>query len=66
MYICICNALTDRHVRSAASAGAVSVDEVFRECNCAARCGTCKGFIKKLLVQKPAPDRRDANTLALA
>lgn len=40
MYICICNALRDRDLASAAD-GARGVSEVFRRCGQRPQCGKC-------------------------
>ncbi len=47
MYVCVCNALTDREVR--ACAGAVSVTDVYRRCGCAPRCGKCVPAVREIL-----------------
>ena len=41
MYVCLCNAITDRQVRAAAAAGATRPKEVFASCSCGAQCATC-------------------------
>ncbi len=47
MYICICNALTDRDIHHAATVkGARRPLEVFTACRCRVQCGTC---VRKLL-----------------
>ncbi|HEX3982658.1 MAG TPA: (2Fe-2S)-binding protein [Acidisoma sp.] len=47
MYVCLCNALTDRQVKAAASAANTTrPSEVYAACGCRAQCGSC---IKKLL-----------------
>ncbi|HEY6434540.1 MAG TPA: (2Fe-2S)-binding protein [Acetobacteraceae bacterium] len=49
MYICLCNALTDYHVRAAAQAGASRPSEIYRACGCAALCGTCSVTLRRIL-----------------
>ncbi|MEJ0019375.1 MAG: (2Fe-2S)-binding protein [Acetobacteraceae bacterium] len=49
MYVCLCNALTDRHVRDAAHAGASRPSEVYAACGCAAQCGSCSRTMRRLL-----------------
>lgn len=47
MYVCLCNALTDRQVKAAAeAANTTKPSEVYAACGCRAQCGNC---IKKLL-----------------
>jgi bacterioferritin-associated ferredoxin len=49
MYVCLCNALTDNHVRAAAQAGADRPSEFYRACGCAAHCGTCAATVRRIL-----------------
>jgi bacterioferritin-associated ferredoxin len=49
MYVCLCNALTDSHVRAAAQAGADRPSECYRACGCAAHCGTCAATVRRIL-----------------
>lgn len=49
MYVCLCNALTDHHVRAAAQAGANRPSEIYRACGCAALCGTCAATVRRIL-----------------
>ncbi|HEY3847099.1 MAG TPA: (2Fe-2S)-binding protein [Acetobacteraceae bacterium] len=49
MYICLCNALTDHHVRAAAQAGADRPSEIYRACGCTARCGTCSPTVRRIV-----------------
>jgi bacterioferritin-associated ferredoxin len=41
MYICICNAITERQVRDCAHSGACSVDQLTSELGVGAGCGRC-------------------------
>jgi bacterioferritin-associated ferredoxin len=42
MYVCICNALTDRAVRRvAAETGCTRPRELYAACGCQAQCGRC-------------------------
>ena len=41
MYICICNAITERQVRECASSGTCSVDELTSKLGVGAGCGRC-------------------------
>ena len=41
MYVCICNALTERDISEASTAGNRRPAEVFAACRCRAQCGTC-------------------------
>jgi bacterioferritin-associated ferredoxin len=41
MYICLCNALTDKQVRQAVADGACRPRDVYGACGCRAQCSTC-------------------------
>jgi bacterioferritin-associated ferredoxin len=49
MYICLCNALTDRDVRAQCSDGACSVSMVYRGLDCAPKCGKCVPLVRQML-----------------
>lgn len=58
MYVCICNALTDRRIRGAIEAGAASLGAVYRSCGAAPQCGKCGDMIRSfLLVANETGDR---------
>jgi len=43
MYICVCNAITERQVRACVDAGAASLDDLQFELGVATCCGRCAG-----------------------
>ncbi|MGG5807774.1 (2Fe-2S)-binding protein [Falsiroseomonas sp. CW058] len=45
MYICNCNALTDKQISAAVAGGADRPREVYAACGCKAQCGCCTGTI---------------------
>ena len=50
MYVCLCNALTDRQVKqAAASAGTIKPSSVYAACGCRAQCGQCVKALLTLL-----------------
>ena len=49
MYLCLCNALTDRHVREAAAAGQRTVKAVLRHYGVRPQCGKCLCHIRQTL-----------------
>lgn len=49
MYVCLCNALTDRDVRQHIGGAACSVSMVYRACGCAPQCGKCVPFVLQML-----------------
>ena len=61
MYICICNALTTRHVKQAIDeAGSVRPAEVYAACGCRAQCGSCvKKLLSLLREAEPEPQGAD-------
>ncbi|MEK7265045.1 MAG: (2Fe-2S)-binding protein [Pseudomonadota bacterium] len=48
MYVCICNALSDRRLETAAT-DAKSVGEVFRRCDARPQCGKCLPDVAKMI-----------------
>jgi bacterioferritin-associated ferredoxin len=63
VYVCLCNALTDRHVRDAAHAGASRPSEVDAACGCSAQCGTCSRTVRRML-DEVTPNGRVPEMLA--
>ncbi len=50
MYVCLCNALTDRQVKQAAgTAGSNKPSSVYAACGCRAQCGQCVKALVALL-----------------
>ena len=50
MYVCVCNAFTDRQVRAcAAAAEGASVAQVYKCFGCAPRCGKCVPVVRAIL-----------------
>lgn len=50
MYLCLCNALTDRQLRQAALAtDTVRPGDVYAACGCRAQCGACVKAVLALL-----------------
>jgi bacterioferritin-associated ferredoxin len=54
VYICLCNALTDRKLRQAAAAGCSTPREAYEACGCRAQCGQCAKAVLELLREIPA------------
>ena len=56
MYICICNAITEREVRECARRGCCSVDELSVELGFGTGCGRCRPVAKEILDEaRPDP-----------
>jgi len=49
MYICICNAVTDKDIRKAVDQGVSSVEGLAKDLNVATKCGRCKDCAKSCL-----------------
>jgi len=49
MYICICNAVTERQVRACVDAGAVTLDDLQIDLGVATCCGTCAATASEYL-----------------
>jgi bacterioferritin-associated ferredoxin len=49
MYVCLCNALTDRDMRANIVSGISSVAMVYRACGCEPQCGKCVPFVRNML-----------------
>ena len=58
MYVCICNAVTDRHIAQAVDEGALTVEDLQRKLSLGSQCGNCKSCAKDCLkgLRKEAPD----------
>ena len=49
MYVCICNAVTERQVQECAQAGVCSVDELALELGVGAGCGRCRDCAEDII-----------------
>jgi bacterioferritin-associated ferredoxin len=49
MYVCICNGVTERAVRQAASEGVHTLSELTRRTGCAGTCGGCADYAERIL-----------------
>lgn len=55
MYVCLCNAFTDKCVtRAIREGGARSVEEVYAALDCEPNCGRCKEMIADMLAPETA------------
>lgn len=52
MYVCVCNAFTDKDVKRAFDDGARTVSSVYKAMQCKPRCGKCKCVIRSVLETK--------------
>ncbi len=58
MYICICNAITERQVRECAEEGTRSLDELTVKLGVGAGCGRCRECAAELLMEACGLARR--------
>jgi bacterioferritin-associated ferredoxin len=49
MYVCLCNALTDRDLLRHTATGTSSVSMVYSACGCRPQCGKCVPFVRQML-----------------
>ncbi len=49
MYVCICNAVTERQVNEAIDAGATTIKALSNQLGVGTQCGTCVGCAKECL-----------------
>jgi len=49
MYVCICNAITDKQIREAAEAGVGDLWALQRELGVGSQCGSCKESAAEIL-----------------
>lgn len=54
MYICICNAVTDRDIKRAATRGVSTIEQLRFETGCAGTCGQCESMARQILDQELA------------
>lgn len=51
MYVCVCNAVTDRDIKEAAGRGICSVEDLGNQLKVATCCGRCLEHASKVLFQ---------------
>jgi bacterioferritin-associated ferredoxin len=50
MYVCVCNALSDRDVKRVVATGRVgSADDIYAALGCAPQCGACREEMAEIL-----------------
>ena len=58
MYVCICNALSDKTMKDAA-VGATSAREVFRRCGAQPQCGKCLPEVSELIAESRLDEKTE-------
>jgi bacterioferritin-associated ferredoxin len=66
MYICLCNAITDRQIVRAAELGARSSEDLARELGVGLGCGRCASCAKALLHEAVAKIRSPSQLVSSA
>ena len=63
MYVCICNAITDKDIRRAAASGADNLYALQNKLGVAAGCGSCADHAREILNETQPAQRTFAPTL---
>lgn len=58
MYICVCNAITDKQIREAADAGARDLWDLQARLGVASNCGSCKETAAEILREHRSAERK--------
>ncbi len=51
MYVCLCNGVTDREIRTVVEAGCSTLSELTMRTGCGASCGSCVEVATQLLAE---------------
>ena len=62
MYICICNAITDKQILKAQAKGCESIDDIMQELGVGDSCGKCIVKAENLLIQNAGVQRFNPNS----
>ena len=62
MYVCICNAITDKQIRQAAESGVTSLWELQKKLGVASNCGKCSEMAVDILREHSRPESRTERT----
>ena len=60
MYVCVCNAVTERQIRALAEQGVRTLDEMSQINGCSSTCGGCMDEAKRIL-KISQPSRKKIN-----
>jgi bacterioferritin-associated ferredoxin len=66
MYVCICNAVTDRAIREAAASGVRTLAELTRRTGCGDCCGSCSDLAESILAETHRTRVLDLPLIAIA
>ena len=62
MYVCVCNAITDKAIHAAAAQGVTTLEELTQRTGCGDCCGSCSDLAGEILAEAHA---RKARTFPL-
>jgi bacterioferritin-associated ferredoxin len=63
MYVCICNAITDKQIRQAAESGVRDLWQLQKELGVASNCGSCKKQASEILRENHEASNRVQPTI---
>jgi bacterioferritin-associated ferredoxin len=66
MYVCLCNAVTERAIREAAQTGVRTLAELSRRTGCGDCCGSCVDLASEILDQTHRSRTFDLPLIAIA
>ena len=59
MYICLCNAVTDKKLKKMIKEGLTSLEEVAQKCGAGKNCGACRCAISDLIQSEVGEKKED-------
>lgn len=66
MYVCSCEAVTDRTIKAAIASGARTIEDIAARCGAGARCGGCWPVLAELLEGASPADAPEGRTSSAA
>ncbi|NIA27699.1 MAG: hypothetical protein GWP02_06550 [Desulfobulbaceae bacterium] len=63
MYVCICNAITDKQIRRAAGSGVTNLWELQKDLGVASNCGKCKETAIEILSENKSNRDQTLSTI---
>jgi len=66
MYVCVCNAVTDRDIRHAADQGVTTLEQLSTQLKVATCCGSCENCARRVLNQALDEQFNSGQDFALA
>jgi bacterioferritin-associated ferredoxin len=66
MYVCLCNAVTERAIREAAASGVRTLSDLSRRTGCSDNCGSCADLASEILADAHRTRTLDLPLIAIA